>query len=219
MPFAIRSRLVHHAVAIFAAALVVPSFPVMAQEATPVPTGELVAPEECTTAPRPADFLADLIATPAAAAAVTPITGLPQGTPPDERTRTEIEAAVRQLVACSNTGDILRGLALFTDGYLRRTLNPSGRLTPEDAIDLIAPYATPIPLVPEQMVRLVAVRDVVALPDGRVAAVAVTDGGIPNPPGVTVDLLVFVTVGDRWLIDETVSNVDQTDEATATAAS
>jgi hypothetical protein len=219
MPFAIRSRRIHlSVVAIFAAALGVPSFPVVAQEATPATAGEVVPPEECTTAPRPADFLADLIATPVAATPIAPITTLPAGTAPDEPTKSAIEAAVRQLVACSNTGDVLRGLALFTDDYLRRTLDPTGQLTAEAAIALIAPYATPIPLAPAQLVRLVEVRDITLLPDGRVAAVSVTDGGIPDPPGVTVDLLVFVKAGDRWLIDETVANVDQPEEATATAA-
>src|SRR5438045_3882547 len=76
-----------------------------AQEATPAVSGEAVPPEECTTPPRPVSFLADLVATPAAAPA-TPITSLQQGTAPDDQTRQEITAAVRQIIACTNSGDI-----------------------------------------------------------------------------------------------------------------
>jgi hypothetical protein len=184
-----------------------------AQEATPAVSGEVVPPEECTTPPRPMTFLADLIATPAAAPA-TPITALPQGTTPDDQTRQEITAAVRQIIACSNSGDILRALALFGDEYLRRTLNPSGQLTLQSALEVVAPYATPLAIPADRYVRLVEIRDMRVLPDGRVAAVVVT---VPFTGGLTTDLFVFARTDHGWIVDDAVSHFDQVQNAATPA--
>jgi hypothetical protein len=180
----------------------------IAQEATPTAAGEVVPPEECTADPLPVTFLADLIATPVAAS--TPITTLPEGVAPDDQTRQEITAAVRQIIACSNTGDILRALSLFGDEYLRRSLNPLGQLTRQEALDRIAPFATPLAIPANLYVRLVEIRDMRVLPDGRVAVIVVS---VPLTGGLTTDLFVFARAGDGWIVDDAVSNFDRVQNA------
>jgi hypothetical protein len=174
-----------------------------AQEATPA-AGEVVPPEECTTPARPATFLADLIATPAALVPMTTVTALPEGTEPDEQIRQEITAVVRQLIACSNTGDLLRALTLYGDDYLRRALNSTGELTAEAALEIVAPFATPLAIPAEQYIRLVEIRDMRVLADGRVAAVVVT---VPFGGGLDTDLLFFARTDDGWFIDDAVADV------------
>jgi hypothetical protein len=174
-----------------------------AQEATPV--GELVDPALCTTEPRPATFLRDLIATPVSATPVAAITQLPEGTEPDEQTREEITAVIVQLIACSNTGDLLRPLSLFGDEYLRRTLNATGTLTAEEALSAIAAIATPFAMTPELQIRLVEIRDMRVLADGRVAVVVVTD---PPQEGLDTDLFIFARGEDGWFIEDAVSDWD-----------
>jgi hypothetical protein len=175
------------------------------QIAAQAPIGEVVPPEECTTEPRPASFLADLIATPAAVEPMTTATAIPEGTEPDEQTRQEITAVIRQLVACTNTGDLLRPLTLYGDDYLRRVLNAQGQLTTEAAAELIAPLATPIAVSESSYTRLVEIRDMRVLADGRVAAVVIS---VPFGGGTTLDtdLLIFARTDDGWIIDDAVSD-------------
>jgi hypothetical protein len=182
-----------------------------AQDATP--EGEAVPAEECTTEPRPADFLAMLIATPAATVQVTPITSLPDGTEPDEQTRTEVIAHLRQIVACTNTGEFLRALALYSDEYLRRSLNATGALTAEAAIEAIAPIATPFAISPEVFVRIVGYPVIRQLVDGRVLVLMTT---IPlGGGGETTDLFILSRTDDGWTVDETAVGFDL-NQATAT---
>jgi hypothetical protein len=181
-----------------------------AQEVTPSPIGEVVSAEECTTAARPARFLADLIATPVAATPTPAITALPEGTEPDDQTREEITAVVRQLVACSNTGDLLRALALFGDDYLRRSLTQTGALTIEEMIERIAALATPIAMPPALLVSLVEIRDMRVLPDGRVVAVVVTHS---QQAGQETSLFFFARVDGGWIIQDAVSNWDKVEAA------
>lgn len=178
---------------------------IAAQEATPGAAGEVVPPEECTASRLPITFLADLIATPIAAPA-TPITTLPAGTAPDDRTRQEVTAAIRQIIACTNTGDVLRALSLFGDEYLRRTLTAAGQLTRQQAIDSITALATPFAIPSNLLVRLVEIPDIRVLPDGRVAAVVVT---VPLSGGLETDLFVFARPNGTWLVDDAVSHFDQ----------
>jgi hypothetical protein len=180
-----------------------------AQEASPTPVGEIVPPEECTTPARSITFLSELIATPISATPVATFTTLPKGRPADDQTVAAVTAVVRQLAACSNTGNVLRPLSLYGDEYLRRALNAGGGMTAEEADALLAPFATPIALQPEMMVRLVEIKNVVVLEDGRVAALTVTDGGLPDAPGLTTDLLIFAKRDTGWYIEDAVSNFDQ----------
>ncbi|HEX5992106.1 MAG TPA: cupredoxin domain-containing protein, partial [Thermomicrobiales bacterium] len=105
---------------------------------------------------------------------------------------------------CLNAGEFLRIYALYTDNYLRRTLNDGG-------IDLQQIQATPAP-DRQVMTALVGVSDVRQLAGGRVAARVETTS---SPEGTaSVIQAVLEPVEDRLLIaDETV-----VDAAAATPA-
>jgi hypothetical protein len=179
---------------------------VFAQESTPVPAGEVVLPEECTTAARPVTFLADLIATPVAARPT--ISEWPAGQPADEAATAAFTEIARELTACSNTGDILRALALYGDDYLRSALNPVGALTPEEATSLLAPYATPLAMSVDGMIHLVEVKNIQVLDDGRISGLVVTDGGPSDLPGLTTDLLIIAQTDDGWIIDDALADAE-----------
>jgi hypothetical protein len=170
--------------------------------------GELIPPEECTTEPRSATFLSDLIATPAAVETPEPITEIPTGDPPDSETAEAITSAIRQMIACSNSGELLRALAIYSDDYLRRTLNPSGEMTAEDALTLSGQAATPIALTEDQMIRLISIDQMTLQDDGSVSVLVVTDGGPIDPDGFTTDLFIWREVDGTWLADEAVANAD-----------
>lgn len=180
----------------------------LAQDAAEEPSGDVVPASECTAEPRSMTFLSDLVATPAAVITPTPLAEFPEGAALDEAQEAEVVAAVHQLIACSNSGDLLRALALYSDDYLRRTLNPSGALTPEDALALSQRASTPIALTESQLIRLVAIERMTLLDDGQVALLLVTDGGPTDAAGVTVDYFVWKQVDGRWLADVAVSNAD-----------
>lgn len=180
-----------------------------AQDSAGEPVGEVVDPAECTTAPRPVTFLRNLVGTPAAAVTPEPMSEYPEGDQPDEQTAAEVTAAVRQLIACSNSGDLLRGLALYTDDYLRRTLNPSGQLSAEDALSLSQRAATPVAIAEDQLIRLVAIEQMTVDEAGQVALLLITDGGPTDLAGVTVDFFIWKESGGRWLADVAVTNADR----------
>ncbi len=124
----------------------------------------------------------------------------------DEATRAAITATARELVACSNAGDILRRLALYSDDRLRFAY-PDG---PTRALEMIA--KSPLPLAEAERVALVSVEDVRQLADGRVSARVTVD----NPASHSHDpqtaatasqqevaRLIFIQEAGRWRVDET----------------
>ena len=135
-------------------------------------------PEACTVAPRTLDQIASLAQTP-----------LPQeppnatetgGIPADDATKAEITSVAREMVACSNAGDILRRLALYSDERIHFAY-PDG---PTKALEAIAKQ--PLPLSQFERVALLSVDDVRTLDDGRVIARVVVDNPAnhshdPNP--------------------------------------
>jgi hypothetical protein len=141
------------------------------------------------------------------------------GEPADEATRAAITATARELVACSNAGDILRRLALYSDERLRFAY-PDG---PTRALEMIA--KSPLPLAEAERVALVRVEDVQQLTDGRVSARVTVD----NPASHSHDpqtaatasqqevaRLIFIQESGRWRVDETRSE-DTQSNATPTA--
>jgi copper transport protein len=161
-------------------------------------------PDECTVAPRTLDEFNALPATPAS---VEPVdaSGV-GGEAVDEATRAGVTATARELVACSNAGDILRRLALYSDERLRFAY-PDG---PTRALEMIA--KSPLPLTEAERVALVSVDDVRQLTDGRVSARVTVD----NPASHSHDpqaaatasqqevaRLIFVQEAGRWRVDET----------------
>ena len=75
-----------------------------------------------------------------------------------------------ELVACTNAGDTLRRLALFSDAVIRLSY-PTG-VTPGVAQVL---SQEPLPVPEAQRSALLAVENVTSLTDGRVSAVVTID--------------------------------------------
>jgi hypothetical protein len=123
-------------------------------------------------------------------------------------------------VACYNTGETLRVLALWDAGYIRRLFDPDDKLPPDTADQIVKSIAKAEPPKEDEMLVLVAIRTIVQMPDGRVAAVVETDGGNPNPDGTDVDLFIFSKVDGRWMVSDAVKNIDEIEAAqTPTPAS
>jgi hypothetical protein len=208
-------RMRRAAIVAFAGTLLFAIAPAGAQQ-----NGEIIPGSECSTPGRPLSFLGDILATPASTEPYSTPTAVPDGTPVDDATAAEINAAVRQFIACSNSGEVLRALSLLGDDYLRRVFDPSGDLSGETADKLIESVATPMTIEPDQLVVFLGIREMVALPDGRVAVVIETDGGNPNPEGTDVDLFIFKRIGNAWIVDDAVNDIDDLeDQSTSEAGS
>ena len=161
-------------------------------------------PEECTVAPRTLEEFETLAQRPVPQE--PPNASETGGEPVDEATRAAVAATARELVACSNAGDILRRLALYSDDRLRFAY-PDG---PTRALEMMA--ESPVPLSLAERVALVSVDDVRRLDDGRVGARVTVD----NPASHSHDpqaaaaasqqevaRLIFVQEAGRWRVDET----------------
>jgi hypothetical protein len=171
----------------------------------PVPTAAAAATattgtptaDECTVAPRSLP-LPGGDATPTTPEAVATEFVPPTGSPADTGIKNAVTVTVRESVACANAGDLLRGLALYTDHFLANQLvGPTG-ITQENMALLAStpPAAAPA----SDRLSLVAVQDVIQLADGRVGATVITR----NADGTFEDYLFFARVGNNWLIDEAV---------------
>jgi hypothetical protein len=181
-----------------------------AQEATPVAGSLAPAPEECTVAPITVERLNFVISgssaagTPEATTEVAPVASptaftMPEGTPADEATYTAVSAAVREYIACINTGDVAKVLALYSDTGLSGIL--AGAIAQgATGEQILASFGTPAPLPPDQVTRLYGIDAIVITPDGRAAALVVGDDLTkPSPPGPA--LIYFVQVNRAWLVD------------------
>lgn len=174
------------------------------------PTGPTPVPlATCPLPPRPVTFLGELVQTPITADSVATLDAVPEGQPPDQQTARAIELTIDQYIDCTNSGDVLRWLSLYSDGYLRRVFDPEDELSADTANQLIDSIATPESIAAEAAITLIAIREMVQLPDGRVAVVLETDGGDPNPEGTDVNLFVLADQGGRWIIDDAVDDIDE----------
>jgi hypothetical protein len=166
--------------------------PAMAQEATPEGGG-------CTVAPRTEDEILALSSTPYTEPATphpegtraTPAT-MPAGEAADEETVAAITDTVNQVAACAEAGDILRLLALYSDRYVvehifAREPQPiiPGHPRIEGQTLPATPGAAPVTSVVERAH---------VLPNDRISAIVRT--------GDEIDIVTFVKVGDRWVIDD-----------------
>ena len=194
----------HRRFAVFAALLAVAfagatATSVLAQGATPVAQGEVVDPGECRVEPRSEESERRLAAT--SRPGGTPTGGtvagsptafaLPEGEPADQATVDGATATYREQIACLNAGDYRRVYALYTDNYFQRFLE-------QETLDDLA--ATPVPSEKSTRIAFLVARNVVALPDGRVGALA--DVASPAAGGTATTYAVVARVGGRWLIDE-----------------
>jgi hypothetical protein len=173
-----------------------------AQGAAPSPGSEVPGVEACRVAPRSPDFILGLAGTPAAsrvtpAASPTPF-ATPDGEAADAETVERITATMQEVVACFNAADLLRAFALFSDDYFRR-------LIPEGPVgEVFTGFLTGAP-APVTRIGLHAIQDVRVMGDGRVGAVVtLVDPDAPASEDADLRFVVFVMVGDRWLIDEVI---------------
>jgi hypothetical protein len=87
---------------------------------------------------------------------------MPEGEPTERARRAGVLDTVRQLLACLNVGNFLAFSALYTDELVVAQ-------GPRTADDLAFLAAEPVPQPAGNQAALLAIVDVRALPDGRVA--------------------------------------------------
>lgn len=168
------------------------------QQATP--GTELGPPTaaECQITPRSEAEIAALAATPEATPAPpapAEPAALPEGAPADATTIAGLLQTAREVIACAEAGDLGRLLALYTDEYIAREILAD---EPVPVVPGHRPAGTPQPPSPPAVIDLTPViLEARLLPDGRAVALVTT-----VEPGAAVDVVWFVQVGDRWLIDE-----------------
>lgn len=170
----------------------------VAQETTPVAELGPPSPAECQVEPRSPEEIAALGATPAARAAtpevVMPMT-LPDGEPADAETVAALVQTVREVIACAEARDLPRLLALYSDSYITEHVLAA---EPVPIIPGGPPEGRTLPATPPAAAdRTPVVEAARLLPDGRAAARVTAVA-----PGSRVDIVLFVRVGERWLIDE-----------------
>jgi hypothetical protein len=172
--------------------------PASAQQGTPIAGREVPDPSLCTVEPRSSDILAQtpVAATPGAAPATPQAVVEPSGEPADTATIAVVSDVVRQFYACLNSGDTLRALALFTDEAAPRFLaiRPELSVPPTNA----TPGAVPL----ESQIAIVAMTDVLVLPDGRVFAFVTQDDPARPPDGPEPVFFYFRQQDGQWLIDD-----------------
>jgi hypothetical protein len=167
--------------------------PGMAQELEPA----LTTPE-CDVEPLTDEEVATLTqaaATPVAAtpAPVSPAT-FPEGDPVDPVILDLLVRTLREVDACAAAGDLPRLLALYTEAAIEQLV-----LAPEP-VPIVpgqppADFSVPLPDQPQDLTP--ALTAAVLLEDGRIAAQVTT-----VEPGNPTDIVWFVEVDGRWLIDD-----------------
>ena len=180
--------------------------PAHAQDATPAGDRDIPDPSECSVEPASADevlaLFHELAATPIS---VTPTATdpppfvQPEGEPADAETAAAVEAATRELLACTNSYGFLGLVAVASDRHIHDVLaqDLATGVTEEAMAEFLA--VTPEVPTPEQSVALVDVRDAMIVDEGRIGAVVVGDE--PGVGELTL-YLIFVEEAGRYLLDE-----------------
>mgnify|MGYP001182129519 CR=1 FL=1 len=182
--------------------------------ATPAATPVIPEPSDCTVAPLSLPLFAGtplpVEATPRASDSVPGLES--EGQLADAETIRLITAIIRESIACENAGEPLRQYALLSERFLRELF---GELSAEEQRRFFA--ATPGPLAESRRVGLLGISDARTRPDGRVTAVVsyVVYEGDHVVEEYEVRL-IFVRVGDRWLIDGFVPEMPPSASGTAT---
>lgn len=198
---------------------------VAAQPATPSPSIEtcavprreiadiltILAPQPATPASPATRDHADDGATATALPRIEPVgtprllrPELPAGQPVTAELAASLTETMQRYLACANGADAIGLMSLVSDEFLRRSFG-AGNLTEAD-LRAYAAGAQPVPM--SQRRRLVAIREARLLSDGRVAALVDTAPvQSTSSATVTTDLVTFVEVNDRYLIDEYLAGV------------
>jgi copper transport protein len=161
-------------------------------------------PERCTVQPRTLEEISKLAEN--APPREPPNATEADGEPADPETIAGITATVEEMVACSNAGDILRRLAVYSDRRIQYAY-PDG---PNQALEAIA--ANPMPVQPVERVAIANIENVTILPDGRVSARVIVDNPAahshdPNVSQAALQQeaarLIFIMEDGKWRVDET----------------
>ena len=183
---------------------------VTAREAGPTPAPALVDPVPCQVEPRPVGEIVALAGTAVAVLPTAPGTAagsiatppparFPAGEPADPETAAGVTATVFEVFACLEAGEFARAYALCSDEFVRREVGP---LTEEDLAFL---EGVGFPNAAERTPPALAVHEIRVLPDGRAAALVVVEA--PEAPGPRRVGYILAWGGERWLIDETITDV------------
>jgi len=157
--------------------------------------------EVCVVQPLTLEGIADNVKSGTAQPPADPI----GGTPASEAEKAAVKETVRQLVGCSNAGDTLRRLALYSDNRVRYAY-PEG---PTAALKAVSERPLPVPQT--ERVALLDISDVRKLDDGRIVARVLIDNPAfhthgPATPGANTQqqaaMLVFVQEDGMWKIDD-----------------
>jgi hypothetical protein len=161
-------------------------------------------PEACTVQPRTLQDISKLAQS--APPREAPNATESDGEPADAETIAGITSTVEEMVACSNAGDILRRLAVYSDRRIQYAY-PDG---PNQALEAMA--VNPLPLQPLERVAITTIENVTVLPDGRVAARVIVDNPAAHSHDPQVSQaasqqeaarLIFVREDGQWRVDET----------------
>ncbi len=167
----------------------------------PTPTPDVPPPELCRATPRTFEELSAILATPIASPDATP-TPIPDGRLADQESIAGITSTLRELVACFNADDVLRAYGLYTDDYLRRIFSTQDPMT-RSAYNALA---TPHPADSNERSAILVIEDVRLFDDGSAGAnVTIRYALIPVPK---MFFFTFVWNGDRWLVDDSLGEID-----------
>jgi hypothetical protein len=164
----------------------------------------MVSPADCMAEPRAFEDLSAMLALdgeglpPPAMIQLSP----PLGAIADTETTSEIRAVARRVIACFNAGDVPRAAALMTDNGVQRVY--WGLSIDEENRELSRTRlaAAPEPRADGVMISLLAVTDVLVLPDERVAAFVIIDEPLLEPEGPETLLFVFANQDGMWRVDD-----------------
>lgn len=158
-------------------------------------------PDEAAETPLAADDQDEITESPAPAdepgAIVTPTDG--SGDEIDPETLAGITNTIRELIFCANTGEVERGLALYSAEHLVRFMDSTG-LNEEEFREA---FSVAHPRPPETWEQVAGLRDLARLPDGRIEVTAsyVDPRGEPSD-GLERYRLVLDPEHNHWLIDD-----------------
>jgi hypothetical protein len=162
------------------------------------PTRDVPARADCrVAAPSRAALQAAILDTPPPP---TPTPGLiPTGNPAPANVAADVEATVRELVACWNAGEPLRGYGLYTDRLLARLFAKQGGFDVGTWADLATPQPKAVTADDTAIVEFGEVR---MLADGRAGVeIRLAYASVPMPKLFWVEL-VWDEPRDHWLIDD-----------------
>lgn len=198
-----------------------------AQDATPGPVDLSPNPELCNQAPRTLEEIEAIAGTPAAAGSsdATAVAldqnqqpvELPTGDEAPKEAVDGIVATIVQIIACYNGGDRLAELGGMTDGFLQ---SQAGIGFFDENLMVTLP-ASPVALPEETQTQLLDTRNFTLFPDGRVGLLVYHRAPSQSAAGVDglqIELWIFKETDGRWLLDESIANLEQQLQDVATPA-